>query len=1085
MKRARPTKNAVVLECHFDAEGPSFRPSKGLVDGWWRNPQIFAEASRPMVSYLDQLETEGHVSERAGGLVLSWPEVYALIGDQEHAGSLGLLELPAVSDWVPQIQTRGAFSDADFRLVVDGWWSPTLGNRNLQRSGAILRNGGQSWLMPADSWSLLTLISEFTQTQSTLDADGVIRAVGAIRQSAKACGAPLDEFLERTDIRTPDRVRLELRRDEALGSPVIEIRPLPEGVPEEFIENFDRYDQVRHRYDLIQPRGVMTYVAPGEGVRSLLKNIKAMPARRMSADQTRLFVHNPFAVLGTEAAEVIDETEFSQARRDAGLLPSRLEFIAEESDEQTAAVQVASADPDVAPERLWLGSGDISNLLRAAGKSRARALPMFHWEGSEISLDQHVESQLARLADWLVRSTAAHLRQDASQVLDLSAFSDRVVGFDSRIQAVPYVAHRQNGNDWLPSDDIGIITVDRESGGVQQHRMSPESLRQLSASIAAAKEAGLDSVRLPDSDIEVSIVQAESLEEEFEAIGLLGSGKAAPAALKEPKANQRVGLKILHNIESLEYVKAIEDLIGEVDGTQVERPVSLRPEIDLLPHQLYGLGWMEQRYLRRDVGIAGCLLADDMGLGKTLQALSLITWAGEHFDFVRPSLVVAPVSLLENWKQEIAKFLDWPDDVVLSLYGSDLAALRAGSDALDKPLKEMGITKLLMRGFADGYRLVLTTYETLRDYELSIARQHWDIVVCDEAQKIKNPTAFVTQAAKALKADFKIACTGTPVENSLADLWCLFDFFQPGCLGALNEFTKSFRQSIESRQDGHEELVERLREIIQPWVLRRMKYEVQQGLPRKITGDEADTEAQVLPMSAAQRSVYSEVVAEYREAKKQDKQDSSVSMLNLLHRLRMICANPLSALREDHELLPIPEHLKISPKLAWLIETLTAVKKRGEKAIIFTDYRVIQRLLQRAIDERFGFRPEIINGATAAAKSGSGSRQDIIDNFQSTFGFSVLILSASAVGFGVNIQEANHVIHFTRTWNPAKEDQATDRAYRIGQTRDVYVYCPTVAGPGYESFEQRLAQRLDYKRDLSKDMLAGAQELSIDDFDDL
>jgi SNF2 family DNA or RNA helicase len=273
--------------------------------------------------------------------------------------------------------------------------------------------------------------------------------------------------------------------------------------------------------------------------------------------------------------------------------------------------------------------------------------------------------------------------------------------------------------------------------------------------------------------------------------------------------------------------------------------------------------------------------------------------------------------------------------------------------------------------------------------------------------------------------------------------------------------------------------------MIQPWVLRRMKNEVHEGLPRKVMGEEADRSAVALQMSSAQRLAYMDAVGAYRREKEQEGQGRSVSMLNLLHRLRMICAHPLAALRDDHERVPVKEHIAASPKLAWLLGRLDRIKAQGEKAIVFTDYRDLQRLVQRAIEHQFGFRPQIINGSTAVDASRDDSRQGLIDAFQATPGFGVLILSASAVGFGVNIQEANHVIHFTRTWNPAKEDQATDRAYRIGQQRDVFVYCPTVAGPGFASFEERLAERLDYKRDLSRDMLAGSHELSVDDFGDL
>jgi SNF2 family DNA or RNA helicase len=171
--------------------------------------------------------------------------------------------------------------------------------------------------------------------------------------------------------------------------------------------------------------------------------------------------------------------------------------------------------------------------------------------------------------------------------------------------------------------------------------------------------------------------------------------------------------------------------------------------------------------------------------------------------------------------------------------------------------------------------------------------------------------------------------------------------------------------------------------------------------------------------------------------------------------------------------------------VAWLADRLRRIQPTGDKVIVFTEFRDIQRLLQRVAQEVLGVDAQIINGSTSVDAEYDHSRQRIIDRFQAQVGFGVLILSTTAVGFGVNIQAANHVIHFTRPWNPAKEDQATDRAYRIGQKKDVYVYCPTVVGTGFESFEERLDALLRSKRALSRDMLAGAQELSVEDFDGL
>jgi SNF2 family DNA or RNA helicase len=250
-------------------------------------------------------------------------------------------------------------------------------------------------------------------------------------------------------------------------------------------------------------------------------------------------------------------------------------------------------------------------------------------------------------------------------------------------------------------------------------------------------------------------------------------------------------------------------------------------------------------------------------------------------------------------------------------------------------------------------------------------------------------------------------------------------------------------------------------------------------------GEKADPGSVALPMSSDQLVAYGKAITQYREAKNLVGQERSNSMLQLLQKLRMICAYPMAELRPDHEQVPIADHLRLSPKLAWLVERLEGIARKNEKAIVFTDYRVLQRLIQRAVQERFGIRPSVVNGSTSANATSESSRQKLIDAFQQSDGFGVIILGTTAVGFGVNIQRANHVIHFTRSWNPAKEDQATDRAYRIGQTRDVYVYCPTVAGQGFASFEQRLAERLDYKRALSSDMLAGPQELTMADFEDL
>ena len=336
-------------------------------------------------------------------------------------------------------------------------------------------------------------------------------------------------------------------------------------------------------------------------------------------------------------------------------------------------------------------------------------------------------------------------------------------------------------------------------------------------------------------------------------------------------------------------------------------------------------------------------------------------------------------------------------------------------------------------------------------------------MVCDEAQKIKVPSAMVTQAAKAQQADFKIACTGTPVENSLTDLWCLFDFIQAGLLGSLRQFGKAYRRPIERSEGNSEAVLQQLKQLIEPQILRRMKSDVA-DLPAKIEVNNCKT----LPISNLQQQLYANVVDDYRKA---DDADRGRAILGALHKMRMICAHPLQVQPSASE--------RESPKVAWLISTLEHIQAKQEKVIVFTEFREIQAFLQRIIGQRFGLSVSTVNGDTSANSSKGGmTRQRLIDQFQEKSGFNVIILSTTAVGFGVNVQKANHVIHYTRCWNPAKEDQATDRAYRIGQEKEVFVYYPSIYSAQFDTFEVKLDHLLAEKRELADDILATRTDVS-------
>ena len=459
-----------------------------------------------------------------------------------------------------------------------------------------------------------------------------------------------------------------------------------------------------------------------------------------------------------------------------------------------------------------------------------------------------------------------------------------------------------------------------------------------------------------------------------------------------------------------------------------ELPPTLRPHVELLQHQKDGLGWLQALCLE---GREGALLADDMGLGKTLQTLCFVEW--NRLRAGGSSLIIAPVVLLQNWKREYLAFFSGDQAIkeadILILHGESLQTLKSG--------RRLDLQKLVSSS------LVITTYDVLRSQALELEKVQWTTIIVDEAQNIKNPAAQISIAAGQLRAAFRIAATGTPVENGLQDLWALLNFAQPGCLGSKKAFLAEYRcQTTEEMQ----EVCERLQERIEPLYLRRMKKDLLKDLPRKIE------HVVSLKMTNKQAATYASLLVEIREQRRGGLAESFK-----LSRVSAWCGQP-------HD--EVDEAAKDSCKMVWLFEQLEKIRKAGDKALIFADIIDIQNVLVLMVERRFRIPVEVINGETGTSQASSG-REAILARFRGKPGFGVIVLSPKAAGVGLTIVEANHVIHFTRLWNPAREDQATDRAYRIGQTKEVHVYYPLAEHPEVPSFDSYLNERLQRKRDLA------------------
>ncbi len=465
----------------------------------------------------------------------------------------------------------------------------------------------------------------------------------------------------------------------------------------------------------------------------------------------------------------------------------------------------------------------------------------------------------------------------------------------------------------------------------------------------------------------------------------------------------------------------------------------------LRPYQRAGLGWLA---FLSDMGLGGCL-ADDMGLGKTVQVLALLAHRRVAVPGAGPTLLVCPTSVLWNWRAEAARFVP-----ALRLHvhhgpgrprGLDLERAAAGAD------------------------LVATTYALLARDADDLGRVSWDGVVLDEAQNVKNPAARQAQAARALPARYRFALTGTPIENGLRDLWSIFAFALPGYLGGNRTFLREYARPVGG---GDEAAAARLRRAVAPFILRRTKRDpgVAPELPEKI---ETRQECTLGPEQAA---LYAAVA---RDALKDIDEATGLRrkavVLTTLLRLKQICDHPSLFLGDGG---PLQGR---SGKLRRLEELLEDVLAEGDRALIFTQFATWARRLSAHLEERTGARAYCLTGSVPAAQ-----RPDIVRGFQGEEGPALFVLSLKAGGAGLNLTNAQHVFHFDRWWNPAVEEQATDRAYRIGQGRVVQVHTMVVRG----TLEERIDALLAGKRALARRVVGGASEawiteLSTDELRDL
>lgn len=504
----------------------------------------------------------------------------------------------------------------------------------------------------------------------------------------------------------------------------------------------------------------------------------------------------------------------------------------------------------------------------------------------------------------------------------------------------------------------------------------------------------------------------------------------------------------------VELNKPLHTMVSQLLQTStiptVETPSTLQGE--LRPYQLDGIAWL--LFLRR-FGLGACL-ADDMGLGKTVQFISYLLHVKETEGRQAPSLLICPTSVLGNWQKELQHFA--PSLTVHIHYGSS----RKKGDAFINATK--------------GVDLVLTSYNLSHLDEDDLHAVTWNTICLDEAQTIKNAHTKQSSAIRKLHGYHRIALTGTPIENRLTELWSIYDFINPGYLGSLSAFTRRFVTPIEKTKD--KVLIEAVQQLIRPFLLRRVKKDpkIQLDLPDKYETKE------FVSLTVEQASLYEGLIQDmFTKIEQASPMERRGLILSTLTRLKQVCNHPVLFLKEGKN----PDWKERSHKTERLLTLVDELRQEGDRCLIFTQFVETGHLLQGILEQELQQPVYFLNGSTPKVK-----RDEMIARFQdetlpTDASCGIFILSLKAGGTGLNLTAANHVFHFDRWWNPAVENQATDRTYRIGQTRHVHVHTFVTMG----TLEERIDEMLTQKQNLSEQIVGSGEnwvtELSTDELREL
>jgi SNF2 family DNA or RNA helicase len=699
------------------------------------------------------------------------------------------------------------------------------------------------------------------------------------------------------------------------------------------------------------------------------------------------------------------------------------------------------ADPSllVPAAHAWSPKGAARTALaRRSFDARAYLLPAL---GQAASLSSQVEASLASPTpsgydtdatgahDFLTR--AAWLLEGAGFGVLLPAWWTRK-GTKMRLTARASVSSSKlKASSGLSLDEVVRVDWQVALGGETIGLAELQALAKLKAPL----------VRVRGQWIELSADEIQAALDFWKRKGSQTSARdVVKMALRDAS---RAGALEVDGVEASGWLGELLARLGDARGVEeLPPPEGLRAT--LRPYQVRGYSWLE---FLRQWGFGACL-ADDMGLGKSVQTLALLErdWRANGR---RPSLIVCPTSVVANWQKEAARFT--PGLPVMVHHGTT---------------RTKGVA---FRKAAAKHAIVVSTYALLHRDAETLASVEWRGVILDEAQNVKNAETKQARAARALPADFRVALTGTPVENNVGDLWSIMEFLNPGWLGTQAEFRRRFFLPIQTSRDP--EATARLKRMTGPFVLRRLKTDksVIADLPEKL-------EMRVFcTLTKEQASLYQAVADEAAEMLEDvSGMKRRGLVLATLVKLKQVCNHPAQFLGDNSSISGR------SGKLSRLTEMLEEALAEGDRALVFTQFAEMGEILKRHLQESFGREALFLHGGVPKRQ-----RDSMVERFQSAGGPRVFVLSLKAGGTGLNLTAANHVFHFDRWWNPAVENQATDRAFRIGQTRNVQVHKFVCAG----TLEEKVDEMIEAKKEVAERVVGTGEswltELSTAELKDL